>query len=646
MTALAGLWNFNGAPDAGQSCQRMLAAQAIYGPDADSFRDLGDIALGRRLFITLPEDVHDRQPLAGGDGRFVLVADLRLDNRDELARDLGIPAPDAARHSDADLLLAAWERWEDRVFEHLLGDYAFAVWDGRERRLVLARDPLGARPLHFHRGAGFFAFASMPKGLHALPDIPHGPDEVRMAEFLALLPEAGPRSFFKDIQRVESGHIVVATASGTSSRRHWTPSRKILTRGRADDYAEGLRHHLDRAVQVRWRRAGGPAGTTVSAGLESEAVAATAARLLAPQGDGPIAFTSVPRKGYEGAAPPGRFGDETELARATAALYPNLDHVLVRSGDRGIMDDFDRNFFLFERPVVNACNQMWINAINAQAQKRGVRVLLTGAVGNLTLSYAGRELLPELAAAGRWLRLFQEGRAMVRAGEARWRGVLAQSLGPWIPERLWVQLQRLAGGHVGDLASYSMLNADRQREVEIDSRAADLGFDLAYRPRTSAFDARLDAMRRVDSGNQNKGALAGWGVDVRDPTGDQRLVEYCLSLPTDAFMVEGRPRALARRALADRLPDIVLSERRKGLQAIDWHESMTASRDQIADEVARLAEVPAAATALNLPRMRQLVENWPTGNWNSRAVSTTYRLALLRGVANGHFLRKASRSNA
>jgi len=72
MSALAGLWNFDGAPTAGESCQRMLTAQAIYGPDAEAIRDLGDVALGRRLFITVPEDVHDRQPLAGGDGRFAL----------------------------------------------------------------------------------------------------------------------------------------------------------------------------------------------------------------------------------------------------------------------------------------------------------------------------------------------------------------------------------------------------------------------------------------------------------------------------------------------------------------------------------------------------------------------------------------------
>jgi hypothetical protein len=90
MSALAGRWNFDGNPEAAASCRRMLAAQQIYGPHDGAQWDDGGIALGRRLFRLLPEDAFDRQPLAGGGGRYRLVADLRLDNRDELARDIGL----------------------------------------------------------------------------------------------------------------------------------------------------------------------------------------------------------------------------------------------------------------------------------------------------------------------------------------------------------------------------------------------------------------------------------------------------------------------------------------------------------------------------------------------------------------------------
>ena len=146
MTALAGLWRFDGRPDAADGCARMLSAQKLYGPHHGAQWSDGGVALGRRLMRVLPEDAFDRQPLIGGEGRYVLVADVRLDNRDELTEALRIPAPQARTLCDAAILLAAIERWDESCLERLVGDYAFAVWDGARRRLLLARAPLGQRP--------------------------------------------------------------------------------------------------------------------------------------------------------------------------------------------------------------------------------------------------------------------------------------------------------------------------------------------------------------------------------------------------------------------------------------------------------------------------------------------------------------------
>src|SRR5262249_46362605 len=115
MTALAGFWHLDGRSDAGRSCSRMLAAQAIYGPHDNAQWDMGAICVGRRLFRSLPEDIHDNQPLTGGDGRYVLVADVRFDNRDELARACRIAQDQSRTMSDAAVLLAAWERWQEDV---------------------------------------------------------------------------------------------------------------------------------------------------------------------------------------------------------------------------------------------------------------------------------------------------------------------------------------------------------------------------------------------------------------------------------------------------------------------------------------------------------------------------------------------------
>jgi asparagine synthase (glutamine-hydrolysing) len=590
----------------------------------------------------LPEDTHDYQPLIGGAGRYVLVADVRLDNRNELINLLRIPGADALTCSDAAILLAAIERWDESCLKHLIGDYAFALWDTTLRRLLLARDPLGRRPLHYHRGNGFFAFASMPTGLHALPEVPYGPDEQRIAESLVLLPETGTRSYFRDIERIEPGHVAAVTANGLTAWRHWQPDRRRIAFRRAEDYSEALRELLDQAVQCRLRGAQTVAAE-LSGGFDSTAVATTAARLLGSAGGRVIAFTAVPRQGYDGPAPRNRILDEGSYAAATAALYPNMEHVLIRSDGRPSLDHLDRGFYLFDAPS-GIGDGGWAYGILDAVRDRKMTVLLNGRAGNLGLSYNGMELLPELFRRGRWLSLFREGQALVGAGQMRWRGFFRWTLGPWCPAALWLWLNRIYSGAI-NIGSYSAINRRRFIELDLAATAKARNLDLAYRPWKDGVSMRLCALLMTDPGNYFKGVLAGWHIDKRDPTADVRLLEFCLAVPTEQFLHKGTPRALARRALADRLPKLVLEERRRGLPAADWHEWLTAVRTCIAAEIDRLDACPAATRALDLPRLHRLVENWPASGWERDEVYESYRLALARGISKGHFLRRATGVN-
>jgi asparagine synthase (glutamine-hydrolysing) len=644
MTALAGLWRFDGRPDAADGCSRMLAAQRFYGPHAGAQWSDRDVAFGRQLMRVLPEDSFDRQPLVGGGGRYILVADIRLDNRDELIKALKIAPAHACSLCDAAILLVAIERWDEACLDHLVGDYAFALWNGVRRRLLLARDPLGRRPLHYHRNNEFFAFASMPKGLHALAEVPYAPDEERIADFLVLMPESGPRSFFRGIERVESGHVVIVTANELKVRRYWQPSRRRITFRRPEDYSEALRDHLDQAVRCRLRGSE-DVGSHLSGGFDSAAVAATAARLLAPSDRRVIAFTAVPREGYGDPAPRNRIVDEGPYAAATAALYPNMEHVLSRSDARSPLDDLDRSFFLFDRPVLNICNNVWINSICDAAQERKLTVLLGGDAGNFGISYSGLELLPELLRTGRWLRWWREARALVAPGRMRWRGVLANTFGPWCPASIWVWLNRITNGYAYEVSNYTGIHPHRLAELNLAARAKAHNLDIVYRPWKDGFAFRLWALQRFDLSNYYKGILGGWKIDYRDPTADIRLLEFCLAVPTEQYLRDGMQRSLARRALADRVPKVVLEEPRKGLQAADWHERLTAVRDRVGCELTRLDACPAAAKALDLPRLHRLVENWPSGGWERDEVSMPYRALLLRSLSTGHFLRRATGGN-
>jgi asparagine synthase (glutamine-hydrolysing) len=633
MSALASLWHFDGRPDARLGCERMLVAQQRYGPHAAGYWSSGSVALGRRLMRLLPEDSFDRQPLIRR-GHVVLVADLRLDNRDELARLLNIAQTSARLLSDADILLAALERWDEACLERLVGDYAFIRWDSIKHQMLLVRDPLGQRPLHYHRGNGFFAVASMPKGLHALPEVPYGPNQDRITKWLALQQDVGTQTFFRGVERVEPGHVVSVTPIGVLTRRFWLPRRHTIVLKGPQEYAEALRERLDEAVYSRLRGAR-DVGAHLSSGFDSSAVSATAARLLAPRGGKVVAFTAVPREGYDGPSPPDRLADESPLAAATATLYANMEHVLIRSLGKSPLDELDRSFAFFDHPILDASNLVWHNSINDAVRERRLSVLLAADMGNITLSYDGLLLLPELFRQGRLIRWWRESRAIVARRGLRWRGVVARTFSPWVPSEIWSRIERVANGECPDVFEFSAIHPERLAKLEIRHHRRRLGGD-------SPFQRRLDFLCSVDFGNFNKGILGGWQIDRRDPTADLRLIEFCLAVPMDQFQRDGVTRALARLALSDRLPRAVLEERKRGIQAADWHERLTAVRDRVAAELVRFSACPEAAQALDLERLRTLLENWPSGGWERDRLIVIYRGGLLRAVTIGHLLRSVA----
>jgi asparagine synthase (glutamine-hydrolysing) len=640
MTALACFWPFGSGEDAARGCGSMLAAQSIYGPEpAQQWVD-GEIALGRRLFELLPEDRFDRKPLIGAEGSSCLVADIRLDNRLELRLALGRSEAETRNRSDSALLMWALEAWGEEALPRLVGDFAFIYWEGRRRRLMLARDYLGHRPLHYHAGRGFFACASMPKGLHALEAVPVAADKIMAAEFLALLPERPGASFFEGIASVPPGHVAFVTAEGIRTSKYWRPNLDPLHLPRPEDYEEQLREKLDTAVGSMLRGAGDKIASHLSGGLDSTAVTSTAARLLAPEGRRVAAFTSAPRPGYQcdGA---GAFVDEESRAALVASQHGNIDHFVLRGPWNSPLEAADRNYLLYDRPVLNLCNMGWSDAINGAARKQGLSVILAGRRGNMGLSFSGMQYLATLLRTGKVRQLALLASALL-ANQTRMGTIAAQAVGPFLPLPVWRAIQRFRGREVS-LDDYSAVSSEAVARLNLPARARELGLDLSYRPSRNGVEHRLRVLRDVDLGNYKKGQLAGWGLDSRDPLGDRRLIEFCLRVPEEQFTLEGVPRSLARRALADRLPLPILQEKKKGYQGADWHEALT--RQEVAQDLGRLDEVAGTAGTLDLAGMKRLVEGWPSGSWHSQTTTRHYRLKLLRGLSVGGFLRKASGSN-
>ena len=649
MSAIAGLWRRRGALGPGE-CERMLAAIPLRTAEHTNCWVDGELAVGRNLLATVPEDRYDEQPVLSPSGRYVLVADLRLDDRASLARELSIAPSELARTADSALVGHCLDLWNEAAFDRLVGVFAIAAWDRREHRLILARDFLGLRPLYYHEGARLFAFASMPAGLHALSEVPKAPDYESMAEVLALFQPRTTRSHYHGVQRVMPGHFCIVGQDGAARQtRFWRPNLELLQLKSHEDYVEGLRHHLDQAVAAQLRGAEDHVASHLSAGFDSTAVTTSAARILHGQGRRITAFTACPRVGYSTSRE--TVVDEGPFAAATAAFHPNIEHVVVRPTDRTSLDEIDRASTLYGGPIFNLCNLRWIEAILDEARARSLKVMLTGAMGNATLSYAGDAALTELFSQGRMGEWLQLANSLRRRRLTRWRGVAWNTLAPWLPGRVYASLQGLFGQRGLENARYTSLRRDRLEklyaEAGQDGVAPRLGrqsMDYWERPRRQGQAARLGILT-TDNGGIFKGFLGWWGVDYRDPTADRRLVEFSLRIPTVQFAYDGNPKALIRHALAGRVPQEMLEARRKGHQGADWHEDLTSLRDRLRVEVENMEQRTETAELIDVERLQRLVEEWPSEGWEREELKADYRMSLLRAVSVANFVRRASGAN-
>ena len=605
VTALAGFFSFDPDRDPRPSCQAIGQAQWQNSPGQLSVAAAGSTAFARGLSPSLPEDRHDHQPLTGHGGRFLFVADVRLDNRRELAASLRNIGPRPENLSDADILLLAFEKWDEQILEHIVGDFAFAVYDIRRSRLILARDPAGQRPLHYHVGRDFAAFASMPTALHGIPDVPCQLNRLKLAEFLYGRATGGAQSYFAGIRRVLPGEVVTITAGGDTISRQYDYRPARLGLSTRADYAEAFRERLDQAVACRMRGVDGIVGAHLSSGLDSSAVVTSAAGLLQPEGQRVLAFTAAPRDRFESRLPDRYLADETALARTTAARFSNIEHIIVRSSGDPI-EHLDQRVAAIEEPIGNVTNSEWGARINQGLQNRGVGVLLTGDFGNFALSAGGSQILPDLLRSGAWRQWGREARHLTATKHMRWSGVLAQSFGGWLPAPAWSLIERIAPPRGWAPQLPSLLRSEWQKAAR-QSTSVPI---FSSQPHTDSQSLRMQALKYGwDVGNFRKATLATYGIEECDPTSDRRLIEFCLALPLDALLRDGIAHPLYNAAFGDRLPPEVLRSKQRGYQSADWYERY--SRDRLIAEVERIRLDDRLFELIDYDRLLKLVEAWP-----------------------------------
>jgi asparagine synthase (glutamine-hydrolysing) len=278
-----------------------------------------------------------------------------------------------------------------------------------------------------------------------------------------------------------------------------------------------------------------------------------------------------------------------------------------------------------------------------EARSMGHNVMLTGEMGNVTMSYHGLGLFPKLLLTGRWLRLVDE----IRSSGDRWRRAIRQwTIAPFIPEPLFRRYKQFRRRGIPAWYYFSLIHpefAARSGVVERASREY-LSFD-APPPRDSRLGRIHDIHGFCESADWCAKVRAEFGIDLRSPAFDRRVVEFCIGIPEDQYLRKGCDRWLIRRAMKGRLPDDVLYNKKRGFQSADWYPRLTRERDLIAMKVKSLAANPDVGSIIDLQRLTTLLDKWPERQPSDFDPEACLQISVPQALGAAYFIENVTGAN-
>ena len=554
MSAVLGIYYFDGRPVGAADLNNMVVCLRHRGPDSEGTWSSGSVGLGSDMLWTTPESLQERYPVVSPDGTLILVADARIDNREDLISAMALSDSARVPIGDGELIWRAYERWGEDAPARLIGDFAFAIWDRRRNRLFCARDHIGAKPLYYYLTAKAFVFASEIKAILCLPDVPRRLNEARLADHIVQIFEDRISTFYQNILRLPPAHALTITPTGARLRTYWSldPQRELRFAS-DDDYVDAFQETFDQAVHARLRSAY-PVGSTLSGGLDSSSIACTARDRLAEDGQSRLhTFSAIFPSLSEADL---RKIDERSYIEKVLAGGGCEPH-FVRADELHPLADLDEIFW-HQDQLVLAPNLNLHRGLYRAARQADVRILLDGIDGDTTVSH-GLEYLADLARTGHWRTLAAEIQALAhKPGVSRRPGKLLWLFGvqPLLPRWPFRAHQLLLGHWDPEWASGKAMNPSFARRIDYGNRAAALLAQTSARARNSRdlhYYSMTSGLIPLALEVLDK-AAAEFGLEVRYPFFDRRLMEFCLALPGEQKFGQGWTRWTQRRAMADRVP--------------------------------------------------------------------------------------------
>ena len=546
MSGITGCYNLDGKPADRALIQRMMHRLAHRGPDGSAIWMDGPVGLAHLALHTTPESLRETQPLCNEARTICLTLDGRVDNRTALQAALEARAVRLRSNSDAELVLRAYECWGIDCPHHIIGDFAFVVWDRLNQQLFCARDILGTRPFYYCRNDRRLLWASELRALFEDETVRTVPNEEMIGEYLANAIMNNEETLFRDIVRLPPAHCLLVGSDHVRVYRYWNidPLREIRYR-RAEDYAEHFLSLFKEAARSRLR-SHRPIGADLSGGLDSSSVVSMA-QLLYQEG-------AVPNQGLEtfSLVFPGLACDESSYIRDVAQRWELPSNRLV--ADMQPLDHYvaqvERDFDFPEYP-----NSAMSTPLRMQARAKGITVILDGSGGDEWLSGSDCHYA-DLVRTGRFLRLFRQVDSDRRAtgGDMPSWPLLRLGLWPLMPLAMRKTIRRLSKRD----GVPPWMTPQFARHIHLTER---LRLETVRRTGSSFAQEAID--QTLLSGWQSHGNEMGdrlsarLSMEERSPLNDRRIIEFACAVPEEQHWEQERSKCLLRDAMKGLLPESV-----------------------------------------------------------------------------------------
>lgn len=366
MCGIAGYYHPDRRPPSREILECMTRAIAYRGPDGEGYHLEPGLGLGHRR-LSIIDLGGGQQPLYNEDQTVVTVFNGEIFNYLELREELVAKGHRFRTHSDTEVIVHGWEEWGRGVLDRLNGQFAIALWDARQRRLLLARDRLGIRPLFWARAPdGALVFGSEMKVLWNYPGLSAEIDGEGLGQLFTLWVNVPPRTVFRGVQELAPGQWMELGDHGLSAGTYWRldyPGPHDYPDRPLSHWVEGLRAQIHEAVRLQLR-ADVPVATYLSGGIDSAVISTVAKRQLA----GPLLSFSL-------AFEDPHFDERAEQEQMVAWL--GTEHHVIEVGESAIAADFPRVIELAERPMLRTAPAPLLRLAGLVRQS-GIKVVLTG----------------------------------------------------------------------------------------------------------------------------------------------------------------------------------------------------------------------------------------------------------------------------